>query len=99
MPMRPLLAQSRQDLDKLSTSKILKLYRRFGSWSFVGRRGRDRDEGGTDSTDKVLKPTCYIRSVISQVNRTDTGQYLGHFAVISFRSRGITFDFFSISRL
>lgn len=33
----------------LSTSKILKLYRRFGSWSFVGRRGRDRDEGGTDS--------------------------------------------------
>ena len=37
------------DFLDLSTSKILKLYRRFGSWSFVGRRGRDRDEGGTDS--------------------------------------------------
>lgn len=44
--------------------------------------------------DKVLKPTCYIRSVISQVNRTDTGQYLGHFAVISFGSRG-NFRFFN----
>ena len=42
----------------------------------------------------MLKPTCYIRSVISQVNRTDTGQYLGHFAVISFGSRG-NFRFFN----
>ena len=56
MPLRPysqvqkcLTLGFQPDFLDLSTSKILKLYRRFGSWSFVGRRGRDRDEGGTDS--------------------------------------------------
>ena len=101
MPLRPYshvqtcltFGISVQFLKDLSTSKILNCIED----SVHGLSLDDEVEIETKVApiaDKVLKPTCYIRSVISQVNRTDTGQYLGHFAVISFGSRG-NFRFFN----